>query len=217
MKKYRFEDREVDMRDCANRLDWKYIPKDDSGMLKWLLDFKLFRVGHSKEISPLITSKVNDLEFASAFDYKYVVSSNNSSVTYRQTVFFRYSKSIALPHFQLVPEKWYHRVGTALGMQDIDFVQYPEFSKNYLLRGMDEPYIRYHFEHPEMIRFFNNNALFSLEGVNYLMIAYMNNIVLSRNEIYSLVQLGNTMHDFFADKTPNVELPENTPEGEETT
>lgn len=212
MRRYRKAQREEEWQYCASQLGWKYFPKDDTGILKWLLDFKLFKVGHTKEIGPIVISKDNDLEFSCAFDYKYLVSSGNSNAIYRQTVFFRYSKAIALPHFQLVPEKWYHRLGNLLGMQDIDFVAYPEFSQNYLLQGMDEPYIRYHFEHPEMIRFFNNHSRFSMEGMNFLMIAYMNNVLLYREDIKRLIHLGNTIHDFFSDKTPSIELPSESPQ-----
>src|SRR4029077_13545783 len=104
---------------------------DDAGTVKWLKDFKLCRFGHPQSISPISIHESDDLGFTCAFDYIYTVSSGKSSHTYRQTVYFRYSKELALPHFVMVPEKWYHRIGTYFGMQDIDFVQYPTFSKNY--------------------------------------------------------------------------------------
>ncbi len=107
----------------------------------------------------------------------------------------------------MVPEKWYHRIGTYFGMQDIDFIEYPEFSQNYLLRGADEDYIRYHFNHPEMIRFFDQQGFYSLEGVNYLMILYVNNVVLPTEQALQLVKIGDRLHDFFAVKTPALTLP----------
>ena len=149
----------------------------------------------------------DDLEFTCMFDYAYTISTGKSSVTYSQTVYFRYSKSLALPHFVMVPEKWYHRIGTYFGMQDIDFIEYPEFSQNYLLRGADEDYIRYHFNHPEMIRFFDQQGFYSLEGVNYLMILYVNNVVLPTEQALQLVKIGDRLHDFFAVKTPALTLP----------
>ena len=207
MARYKAAVREEELRTCANALSWSFKPKDEFGMIKWLLDFKLFKEGVSKKIEPLIITKEDDLAFTCMFDYTYVISNGKSSTTYRQTVYFRYSKALALPHFVMVPEKWYHRVGTYFGMQDIDFVEYPEFSQNYLLRGADEPYIRHHFNHPDMIRFFDQQDFYSMEGMNYLMILYVNNVVLPVDQALQLVTIGNRLHDFFTSKTPDISLP----------
>src|SRR5690242_5069549 len=123
---------------CAQALRWDYKETDEWGTIKWLLDFKLFKLGHAQKVTPIIMLESDDLGFVCAFDYIYTISSGKSSHTFRQTVYFRYSKALALPHFIMVPERWYHRIGTYFGMQDIDFVQYPTFSRNYLLRGEDE-------------------------------------------------------------------------------
>lgn len=204
---YKPEQREEDFRTCANALDWTFKPEDQSGMINWLRDFKLFSTGMRHRIMPMIITREEELEFTSLFDYSYTISNGKTSVTYRQTVYFRYSKALALPEFVMVPEKWYHRIGTYFGMQDIDFVEYPEFSQNYLLRGADEPYIRHHFNHPDMIRFFDHQGFYSLEGSNYLMILYVHNVVLPQEQSLQLVHIGNTLHDFFVRKTPSIELP----------
>jgi hypothetical protein len=199
--------RHKDFEACAKALSWKFKEADDFGMLKWLLDFKLFKTGGHKKISPIITTENADLEFTCMFDYAYTVSTGKTTVSYQQTVYFRYSKVLALPHFMMVPEKWYHRIGTYFGMQDIDFVEYPTFSQNYLLQGKDEDYIRYHFNHPEMIRFFDQQGFYSMEGMNYLMILYVNNRILPRAQMKQLATIGDAFHDFFAKKTPGISLP----------
>ncbi len=199
--------REEEFRACANALDWTFKPTDESGMINWLRDFKLFSVGMRHRIMPMIITREDELAFTTLFDYSYTISNGKTSVTYRQTVYFRYSKALALPTFVMVPEKWYHRIGTFFGMQDIDFVEYPEFSQNYLLRGSDEDYIRYHFHHPEMIRFFDQQGFYSLEGSNYLMILYVHNVVLPQEQSLQLVNIGNALHDFFVQKTPSIDLP----------
>jgi hypothetical protein len=53
----------------------------------------------------------------------------------------------------LTPEGWFTRLGAVFGMQDIDFVDSPEFSRAYRLRGRDESAIRELFG-TEMRRFF---------------------------------------------------------------
>ncbi len=207
MARYRYKDRLKELTHCANQLSWDLNEKDEYGMLKWLLDFHLFKKGGSKKISPMLMHKKDDLEFSSLFDYAYTVSTGKTTVTFRQTVYFRYSKSLALPHFIMVPEKWYHRLGTFFGMQDIDFVEYPSFSHNYLLQGRDEDYIRYHFDHPDMISFFNQQGFYSMEGMNYLFVLYVNNVLLPAEQALQLVTIGDHLHDYLANKTPDISLP----------
>ncbi len=207
MARYSLNQRLKEFTTCANALSWDLKDKDEFGMIKWLLDFHLFKKGGAKKITPMVMHKKDDLEFSSLFDYSYTVSTGKSSATFRQTVYFRYSKSLALPHFIMVPEKWYHRLGSYFGMQDIDFVEYPAFSQNYLLQGGDEDYIRYHFNHPDMIRFFDQQGFYSLEGMNYLMILYVDNVVLPAEQALQLVTIGDHLHNYFADKTPAVSLP----------
>lgn len=213
MARYNISERKDAFSACAYELGWKSKLQGDKTLIKWLLDFDLFEAGMGKKILPLIIEEKDELEFTSLFDYEFTVSTGKSSHTYRQTVYFRYSKALALPHFLMVPEKWYHRIGTAFGMQDIDFIEYPIFSKNYLLRGKDEDYIRYHFQHPDMMRFFDNQKFYSMEGVNYLMILYVHNVILPREEMVRLVRIGNTLHNFFTEKTPSISLPEAGPSG----
>src|SRR5687768_9236876 len=138
MARYKLDKRIGEYEACASKLKWAYKPDDEWGIIKMMLDFKLFKKGHHRKICPIIIIDEGNLEYTCVFDYSYTISSKNSRRVFRQTVFFRYSKALALPHFVMVPEKWYHRVGTYFGMQDIDFVEYPSFSKRYLLRGDDE-------------------------------------------------------------------------------
>lgn len=208
MARYRLEHRHREFEACGKSLKWSFKEDDDLGLIKLMLDFKLFKKGSRKKICPLIIIDEGNLEYTCVFDYSYTISTGKSSHTYRQTVYFRYSKSLALPHFIMVPEKWYHRIGTYFGMQDIDFAEYPAFSQNYLLQGNDEDYIRYHFDHPAMIRFFDKQGFYSMEGMNYLMILYIDDTLLPKEQIHQLIHIGDGLHDHLADKAPAVELPE---------
>lgn len=193
---------------AARMLQWRFIPEGDKSMISWLKDFRLLKTGSSRLVAPMLMYKGHEMEHTCVFDYVYTVSTGKSSQTFKQTVYFRYSKALALPHFILMPERWYHRLGTYFGMQDIDFVEYPIFSKNYLLQGKDEDYIRYHFDHPEMIRFFDQQGSISMEGMNYLFILYSHNVQLPHDQIVEFVKVGDLLHDYLADKTPDIHLPD---------
>jgi hypothetical protein len=79
------------------------------------------------------------------FAYRYMISGGKSSHAVRQTVICFRSPQLSLPDFSMRREEWHHKMGSALGYQDIDFESHPtaaEFSKKYLLRGKDEQKIR---------------------------------------------------------------------------
>jgi len=79
------------------------------------------------------------------FDYLYITGSGRSTVRHFQTVVYLEPANLALPYFSLRPEGWMTKVLSAFGYQDIDFGQRPEFSRQYILRGQDEPAIRQTF------------------------------------------------------------------------
>ena len=81
------------------------------------------------------------------FDYEYIVGSGKSSSVFKQTVASFQSDKLHTPVFQLYPEGFMARIGHALGSQDIDFDEYPIFSKQYQLKGKEEP-IRQFFSKP---------------------------------------------------------------------
>jgi len=69
----------------------------------------------------------------------------------------------AFPRFTLSPEGMIARIGQVFGMQDIDFVDSPDFSRTYLLRGPAEADIRKLFT-PEIRRFFEATPGQSVAG-----------------------------------------------------
>jgi hypothetical protein len=78
----------------------------------------------------------------SIFDYCYTTGGGKNSTTHHQTGICFRSKRLDLPKFTMRPELWYHKIGSMLGYEDIDFADYPEFSRRYLLRSDDEQGVR---------------------------------------------------------------------------
>jgi hypothetical protein len=75
-------------------------------------------------------------------DRRYTVSSGKSSHVVAQTVALFPGADHSLPDMELRPETALHKIGQALGYQDIDFESNEEFSRQYLVRGADETAIR---------------------------------------------------------------------------
>ncbi len=179
-------------------LDMKFSPRDDWGLINYLEDFKLFRRGFSKRISNIIHGQEEMLNLdIYIFDYRYTISTGNSARVVRQTVFFVQSRKLGLPSFFMRPEHIFHRLGEYLGMQDIDFVEHPSFSRNYLLQGDDEDYIRASVNEP-FLRFFSIEKNWYLEGVNYYLIFYRRGKRLKPDQIKSFFNKGLEIYKLLA-------------------
>ena len=100
---------------------------------------------------------------AAVFDYRYTVGHGKNSHTYTQSVIYFETPKLQLPMFTLSPENFMHKFISALGYQDIDFGNRPEFSKRYLLRGQDEQSIRRAFT-DNVMTFYEANQGLTTEG-----------------------------------------------------
>ena len=116
--------------------------------------FKLFSVGHSHRVYNLSTGTRSHFNLK-IFDYKYTVGGGKNSHTYNQTAIIVESKN-QLPDFSLSTESFFHKIGDLFGFKDIDFVDYPNFSKMYLLKGSNEDSIRKLFR-PEVLQYLEQN------------------------------------------------------------
>jgi len=173
--------RRLEMEQAAYELSGKYSRTDEFGLVNLLLDFKLFKIGHSKKIRHIIEIK-DEQKIIHIFDYQYTITAGNSSRTFRQTVYFFNSKQLGLTEFYLRPEYFIHRIKAWFGVEDIDFESHPEFSDNYYLTGENEDRIRHHFDE-NVLRFFTIEKDWSLEGINYFMIFYKSKKKLPTTEI----------------------------------
>ncbi len=161
------------MRKVAEDLNMDFYESGKYGLIDYLSDFKLFSQGHSKSIKNMLISVdgENELDIR-IFDFRFVIGGGKSTSVYKQTVFYLHSPELALPQFLLKPEHFFHKVGFFLGMKkDINFEFYPEFSKQYLLKGEQENDVRNTFNE-DVLHFFTVEKNWSLEGRNNSIIFY---------------------------------------------
>jgi hypothetical protein len=116
-------------------------------------------------------------------------------------VFFINSKHLSMPEMLMKPEHFFHRIGSWLGLeQDIDFVEHPVFSNNYLLQGEDEPRVRRTMNHDAIIRFFTVEKEWSLESVGFFMVFYQHERLIQPHEIRHLYQRGMMLFENFKEE-----------------
>lgn len=135
------------MRQAALAMGFQFAERDDSVIDR---PFPAFDRGHSRKATSVMRGQTGGRPVV-LFDHAYTVSTGKNSTTYRQTVAL-FDDVPGLPEFSLGPEHFFHKIATALGYQDIDFDEHPEFSKHYLLRGKDEAAVREVFN-PDLLAF----------------------------------------------------------------
>lgn len=148
------QERTEQFRAVAAQLAWKFAEESSMNMIAGLEHFTLFNQGHGKEIKNFMYGEANGVK-AAVFDYVYVTGSGKHRQVHRQSVTYLEPANLRVPYFSLRPEGFFTKIIQAFGYQDIDFGQRPEFSKQYLLRGQDEPAIRQAFN-DRLLSFFES-------------------------------------------------------------
>lgn len=142
------------LQQTAAQLGWSFAAEAPMNMIAGLDRFGLFSYGHSKQIKNFMYGEASSVK-AAAFDYVYVTGYGKHRQTHRLSVVYLEPPNIQLPNFSLRSEGIMQKMLSALGYQDIDFGQRPEFSRQYILRGQDEPAIRQTFN-DRVLSFYEN-------------------------------------------------------------
>ena len=97
------------------------------------------------------------------FDYYYRIGMGKSATGFEQTIFRMESPGADLPEFILHPESFLYKAAKALGAQDIELPDFPEFNKMFSVQGADESGIREVFT-PDVIQFCQAHPNIIVEG-----------------------------------------------------
>ena len=168
-----FNKRRNQIRKIAEELDMDFYESGKYGLIEYLNEFRLFSIGRKKRIENMLINvdKESGIDIR-VFDYRYVVGGGNSTRILKQTVFYLHSEKLILPQFLLKPEHFFHKIGKFLGTpEDINFEEFPQFSKQYLLKAKGEDSVRSKFNN-DILHFFTIEKNWSLEGRNNTLIFY---------------------------------------------
>jgi hypothetical protein len=115
---------------------YTYEPQRAEGERRFRDAFGIFQQGHGKSWRNTISG-----------------TKNRSRHTHRVSGIVWERDDFAFPRFTLAPEGWFSKLGDLFTKRDIDFVDSPEFSRTYQLKGADDQAVRQLFT-PEVRRFF---------------------------------------------------------------
>lgn len=185
------DNRSRHLRQLSYELELDYVEEAGEQLLPFLKDFQLFRRGRQQQLLHALEERHPMLDYRlHIFDYKYQRGRRKERRVYYQTVFFIRSKKLGLPAFQMRPASLLDHLAQWMRLrQDIDFSEFPEFSRQYELRGEDEDYIRASMNE-RVLEFFTEHKNWHLEGVNYYLIFYKKNRLVPVQEIRSFYQIG---------------------------
>ena len=145
------------MRAIAESLEMEFVAEKCDPNTLGLDGIDLFEKGRSRKVLNLIKCTFEDTN-AFIFDYHYVTGGGKNSSHHSQTVIayeICSKDGFQLPQLTCKPERFFHKFADMFGFEDIDFEQYPEFSKAYRLKGENEDSVR---------KIFNETVIRQLEA-----------------------------------------------------
>lgn len=184
------------MRNIAAELNFHFSDLNDTGLFQQLSEFKLFNHGKSPKITNVLSSEVNINTECHVFDYSYIISTGKSSHEYNQTVLFINSKELSLPQFYQRPETIFTKLLSFLGYSDINFENFPEYSRNYHLKGEFEDVIRSYFS-KDVLNLLTAQKDLYMEGMNYYLILYQKGELCQPGQLNSFRNLGLMLYHLF--------------------
>lgn len=137
------------LQETAQQIGFNFVGTDPSSTTQTRT--ALFHKGSSHKFRNIMNGSFGGFQ-ASLFDYSYTTSNGRNSSTWTQTV-AAFMQNSRLPLFELRPEGFLDRVGDVFVHRDIDFESHPEFSRRYMLRGLEEQAVRELFT-PALLTFF---------------------------------------------------------------
>jgi len=117
----------------------------DPVRLERLAGFRLMNIGRGKQLTNVISVEGPIADIA-MFDYRYVTGHGKSRKVRKQTVMSVESTRLVHPVFNLRPEGFWTKVWSVFGDQDVDFVEHPDFSEKYVLKGESEEEVRIYMD-----------------------------------------------------------------------
>jgi hypothetical protein len=169
---------------AAETMGLGFVPQADDAFWNRVAPFKLFNRGRDRKILNIVQGETDEFELT-IFDYHYTTGGGEHQQRHRRVVTLMESNELRIPSFTMRPESMFDRLGSVLGMQDIDFSTHPTFSKMYLLKGEDEQGIREFFD-DSILSLMERKEKLCIEAVPGKMIAYSSNRPPSPDQLKSL-------------------------------
>jgi MFS superfamily sulfate permease-like transporter len=164
----RLSARQVELRKFGNENDYDFNPQHVRVGAKYK-DFPI-QSGNTIRFEENILSKYADIGKIEVADLNITQGVRQAGQEVHVTVVHVSETNLPIPDFALEPESFGTKFSELVGGKDIDFANYPEFSRKFYLRG-DEPAVRTFFKE-SVIRFLENREEIHIECHKHRLLLY---------------------------------------------
>lgn len=178
--------RQKELKEIAGNLGWKFHAskvRDKQGLKK----FRYFRFRRIDKLYNVFTGE-NGSGLIRLMDTEYhqgeFIAQENLKITALTIKLDR-----QLPSFTLEKEWIFDRLPVFGDFEDIDFTEYPEFSKKYKLKATDEKKVREFFS-PELLSYFEKNDTYHIEAHANGILIFEKERLATISEVKKLIQFG---------------------------
>jgi len=161
-----FTKRQSSIQQLASDLGWEYLPQREKPIGPDPEAFLFFQTKQLHYRSNLLFSEKDAVWFCDlSFSEGLFITKEDLTAS-----FFFFKTDVSLPVFVLDRENFVTSFYHLAGLDDINFEQFPDFSKRFYLNGTDEAAIRAFFT-PALVFFFESHPFYHIESNGqYLMI-----------------------------------------------
>ena len=198
MRSVQEQQRREQLERTALRIGMEYSAEADQDLWDSVAGFGLFSKGGRRKAYNVLQRQIHDID-VTLFDYQYTTRRGKNHHTHFFTVALFETDRLRLPRFALHPQYFYHQIANALGLGDIDFEEFPEFSESYRLKGDDETRIRDIFDE-ETLHYFTRHPGLHAEGYGRRLIHYRDKHRVDPRDMESLMQQGLDVLDVFLER-----------------
>jgi len=182
---YKLSPRQLELRAFAEREEYLFNPQRVKNVMKYK-DFPLQK-GNRILFEENTLTKYSDHDRIDVSDITLTEGSMDDREDTHITLVHVSEIDVAIPEFSLEPEGLWSKWSELSGGRDLDFHEYPVFSKKYYLRSETEEVVRQFFSE-SIIRFLENREEMHIECHRNKLLFYKKRDVLQSSEIDYVVQ-----------------------------
>lgn len=177
---FKLSPRQLELREFSNRQEFAFNPQ----RLKNAMKYKDFPIQKGNRIlfEENTLTKYSDHDRIDVSDMTLTSGAMQDKEDTQITVVHVSELNVNIPDFALEPEGLWSKFSELVGGKDIDFHEYPEFSKKYYLRGDNEDAIKGFFNE-RIVRFLENREQMHIECHKNKLLVYKKRDLMDVSEI----------------------------------
>ena len=198
---FQLSPRQIELRQLADKDDYSFNPQRIKNILKYK-DFPI-QQGNRILFEENVLTKYLDHERIEVSDMTLTSGVMQDKEDIQITVIHAAELEAPVPDFALEPEGLFSKFSELTVGKDIDFSEYPVFSKKYYLRSTNEAAVREFFSAP-IVRFLENREEMHIECHKSKLLIYKKRNLMTAPEIEYTVKFAEDFTELIKPEVPQV-------------